>query len=224
MAIFNKIIVKNDENELIKNLKINFKKKLKKNKRFSFVLSGGKSPINLYKKLAKEKGINWKKIDFFISDERYVNKKSKFSNKNTCKKNLLDKINISKNQLYLVSTNNQSVKKDCFLYEKKIKKYFNNKKVIFDLSLIGMGNDGHIAGLFKKNIINKTNNNVDFVKKKDFIRIGLTLKCINRSKDIFLWAPTKKKIKIVNKILSDKKFKYPASFLKKKNSYLFHCN
>ena len=114
--------------------------------------------------------------------------------------------------------------KDTTIYENKIKKYFKNRKVIFDLSLIGMGPDGHIAGLFKENIINKSTNNVGYVKRKDFIRIGLTLKCINNSRKIFLWSPKKEKLKIVKKILQDKKFKYPASFLRKKNSYLFYCN
>ena len=87
-----------------------------------------------------------------------------------------------------------------------------------------MGNDGHVAGLFLKNIKVKSKNNVGFVKKKDFTRIGLTLKCINNSKWNFLCAPKKEKLKIVKKILSDKKFKYPASFIKKENSILFYCN
>ena len=106
----------------------------------------------------------------------------------------------------------------------QVKKYFNNKSASFDLSLIGMGNDGHVAGLFLKNIKIKSKNNVGFVKRKDFTRIGLTLKCINKSRAIFLWAPNKEKLKIIKKILSDKKFKYPASFLKKENSILFYCN
>ena len=226
MAKFERIIKQNNENYLIKKFISNFKKRLakKRNHRFSFVLTGGESPINLYRKLAEEKKINWKKIDFFISDERYVSKKSIFSNINICKKNLLDKINISKKQIYSISTNHRSVKKDSEIYEKKIKKYFNNKSASFDLSLIGMGNDGHVAGLFLKNIKIKSKNNVGFVKRKDFTRIGLTLKCINKSRAIFLWAPNKEKLKIIKKILSDKKFKYPASFLKKENSILFYCN
>jgi len=226
MAKFTKIIHKNNENLLIKKFIQHFKYCVsrKRKNRFSFVLTGGDSPINLYCKLSKEKGIPWKKIDFFLSDERYINEKSKFSNINICKKNLLDKVNISKRQIYKVSTNNKSVKKDSKIYENKIKNYFQNKKAIFDLSLIGMGPDGHIAGLFKENIINNSEKNVGFVKREDFTRIGLTLKCINNSKAIFLWAPNKEKIKIVNKILKDKKFKYPASFLKKKNSLLFYCN
>tara|TARA_Y100000590_G_scaffold370556_1_gene432481 strand:+ start:650 stop:1330 length:681 start_codon:yes stop_codon:yes gene_type:complete len=226
MAKFAKIIRENNENFLIKKFIRYFKSEMskKRRKRFTFVLTGGESPIRLYKELAKENDISWEKIDFFISDERYVSNKSKYSNINICKKNLLNKINISKKQIFTVSTNHKSVKKDNDIYEKKIKKYFNKKNAIFDLSLIGMGIDGHVAGLFKDNIINKSTNNVGFVIKKDFTRIGLTLKCINKSRKIFLWAPNKEKLKIVKKILKDKKFKYPASFLNKKNSYLFYCN
>jgi len=43
--------------------------------------------------------VNWKKIDFFIGDERNVNDKSKNSNINMCKKYLLNKIKISNNQV-----------------------------------------------------------------------------------------------------------------------------
>tara|TARA_Y100000590_G_scaffold169955_1_gene194532 strand:- start:5119 stop:5799 length:681 start_codon:yes stop_codon:yes gene_type:complete len=226
MAKFAKLIRKNNENLLIKNFIRHFKDILLLNNknRFTFVLTGGKSPINLYRKLAKEKGVPWSKIDFFISDERYVKTKSKFSNINMCKKNLLNKINIQKKQIFQISTNNNSVKKDTRLYEKKIKKYFGNKKVVFDFCLLGMGPDGHIGGLFRNNIINKSKNNVSFLKRKDFTRISLTLKCINNSKIISLWLPNSKKIKIVKKILSDNKLKYPVSFLRKKNSFLFYCN
>ena len=96
--------------------------------------------------------------------------------------------------------------------------------LFFDLILLGIGNDGHIASLFKKNINKKSNNNVSYVKKKDLSRISLTLKCLNNSKSIFLWAPGKSKSNIIKKIILDNKFKYPASFLKKKNNFLFHCN
>jgi len=70
----------------------------------------------------------------------------------------------------------------------------------------------------------KSNKDVGFVRKKDFFRITLTLRCLNNSRSIFLWAPGKKKSYIVKKILSDRKFKYPASFLKEKNNFLFHSD
>jgi len=92
------------------------------------------------------------------------------------------------------------------------------------LVLLGIGNDGHIASLFKENVNKKTKENVSFIKRKDFMRITLTLKCLNNSKSIFLWSPGSEKSEIIKNILADKKHKYPASFLKKKNSFLFHCN
>jgi len=228
MAKFSKIIRKNNENLLIdkfiEKFKAKINKKLKYSKRFSFVLTGGVSPIKLYKNLAKIKKINWENIDFFIGDERYVNERSKSSNINLCKKYFLNKINISKKQIFNIPTNSGSIKKDTENYEKIIKKYLFNKKKSFDLILLGIGEDGHIASLFKKNINKNNKKYVDFVRKKDFSRITLTIKCINQCNSIFLWAPGKKKSLIVKKILLDKKFKYPASYLRKRNNFLFYSN
>ena len=81
MAKFAKIISENNESFLIKKIIRLLREKIRKKRgnRFSFVLTGGDSPIKLYKKLAKEKKINWKKVDFFIGDERYVKENSKNS-------------------------------------------------------------------------------------------------------------------------------------------------
>ena len=226
MAKFTKIIKENTQNLLIQKFIRLFNNKIRNNKkkRFSFVLTGGESPIRLYKFLAKNKKIPWNKVDFFIGDERYVNETSKNSNINMCKKYLLNKIKISNKQIYKISTNHKKIYNSVNDYNNKIKKYFFNKKVSFDLILLGIGNDGHIASLFNNNIKKKSNKNIISVKKEDFYRISLTLKCINNSKAIFLWAPGKEKKQIVRKILLDLKYKYPASHLKKENNFLFYSN
>ena len=226
MTKFTKKIVENSENFLIKKFITQFKRKIKNKgtERFSFVLTGGNSPIKLYKNLAKEKNIPWKNIDFFFGDERCVNKNSKYSNINMCKKNLLKKIPILNSQIYEINIKNTKPKKIAGEYEKKIKKYFNGKKISFDLTLLGVGNDGHIASLFKNNINKINKKNVDFVIRKDFKRITLTIKCINNSKNIFLWAPGQRKKNIIKNIIKDKKLAYPASYLKSKNNFLFYSN
>ena len=226
MAKFTQKIVENSENFLIKKFITQFKRKIKSigRGRFSFVLTGGNSPIKLYKNLAKEKNIPWGKIDFFFGDERCVNKESKHSNINMCKKNLLKKIPILSSQIYEINIKNKKPKKIAEEYEKKIQEYFNGKKISFDLTLLGVGNDGHIASLFKNNLNKINKKNVDFVIRKDFMRITLTIKCINNSKNIFLWAPGQNKKKIVKNIIKDKKFVYPASYLKSKNNFLFYSN
>jgi len=228
MTKFSKIIRENNEKQLIRKFIATFRfklnKKRNKSKRFTFVLTGGRSPIKLYKALSKAKRISWKNIDFFISDERYVKENSKDSNINLCKKYLLNKIKISSKQIFKIQTNNKSIKKDAKNYENKIKNYFLNKRIFFDIVLLGIGSDGHIASLFKNNINIKTKKMVDYVKKEDFSRITLTIKCINNSHSIFLWAPGKRKSKIIKKLLSDKSSNLPASYLKEKNNYLFHCH
>ena len=226
MAKFTKIIKENTQNLLIQKFIRLFNNKLRNNKkkRFSLVLTGGESPIRLYKFLAKNKKIPWNKVDFFIGDERYVNETSKNSNINMCKKYLLNKIKISNKQIYKISTNHKKIYNSVNDYNNKIKKYFFNKKFSFHLILLGIGNDGHIASLFNNNIKKKSNKNIISVKKEDFYRISLTLKCINNSKAIFLWAPGKEKKQIVRKILLDLKYKYPASHLKKENNFLFYSN
>ena len=80
MTKFTKKIVENSENFLIKKFITQFKRKIKNKgkKRFSFVLTGGNSPIKLYKYLAKEKNIPWKNIEFFFTQLSSPKKKSIF--------------------------------------------------------------------------------------------------------------------------------------------------
>jgi len=67
MKIINKKSEKSLINQFISDLKKDFLRKKKLNKRFSLVLTGGQSPINLYRKLAKI-NIDWGNIDLFWGD------------------------------------------------------------------------------------------------------------------------------------------------------------
>ena len=86
-----KFIKKNREKLLIESFKEEFKKiavkKQQCKKRLSFVLTGGPSPIKLYKKLS-QLNIDWKNVDFFWGDERFVPTNSKYSNYLLAKKKL----------------------------------------------------------------------------------------------------------------------------------------
>ena len=144
-----KIITKKSEKSLIEEFISNFKKEIlkkkKRNKRFSFVLAGGKSPKKLYKKLSTEE-INWDKIDLFWSDERYVTHKSKHSNFKLVFEQLIKKINIKKKNIYPIYTD-KKISVSVNEYSDKIKNYFKNKKIRFDYFLLGMGEDGHVASI-----------------------------------------------------------------------------
>ena len=222
MTKFNKILRKKTEKQLIIEFISLFKsyiaKKEKLKQRFTFVLTGGSSPINLYKSLSKTK-INWQNIDLFWGDERYVSQQSNNSNFKLAKKYLIDKININKKNIFAVNTRKNTVNTSAKDYEKRIKRYFKNQKISFDLVLLGMGSDGHIASLFSSNINLKTNRITSAVLREDFRRITLNLNVINKAKKIFLWLNNRKKSNIYRKIKNKKKI--PVNYLKKSKTNLF---
>ena len=225
MAKFKKKITKNSEKLLIKAFIKEFKhivlQKKKLNERLSFVLTGGSSPLNLYKQLSKVK-INWTLIDLFWGDERFVSKKSNNSNFKLVHKYLIKKIKINKKNIYAINTSKKNINLSTIDYERRIKHYFNNKKITFDLILLGMGLDGHIASIFPNNINPKNNKIVSHVVKKDFKRITLNLKIINKAKNIFLWLNNRNKSNIYKKNINKKKI--PVNFLNKKNMKIFSIN
>ena len=137
MKIINKRSEKSLIDQFIIDLKKDYLRKKKQNKRFSFVLTGGKSPKNLYKELSKIK-IDWSNVDFFWGDERYVAHLSKNSNYKLAFDELIKKIKINKKNVFPIKTH-KSISICSTDYSKTIRKYFKYKKINFDYCLLGMG-------------------------------------------------------------------------------------
>ena len=221
MKIVNKKSEKSLIDQFISDFKKEFLRKKKQNKRFSFVLTGGKSPVKLYRKLAKI-NIDWNNIDLFWGDERYVSHFSKNSNYKLVINELIKKIKINKKNIFSIKTQ-KSISKCSSDYSSSIKKYFKNKKISFDYCLIGMGLDGHIASLFP----NSVNLNKKFITKpvirKDFKRITLGLNIINDSKKILLWLNNKSKSKAYLKLRREGK-KIPVNNLNNRKTIIYKIN
>ncbi len=218
MKIINKKTEKSLIDHFIRNLKKDYLKNKRLNKRFSFVLTGGQSPRKLYRELAKN-NIDWSNIDLFWGDERYVSPFSKNSNYKLATDELIKRIEINKKNIFPIKTQ-KSILRCSKNYSLLIKKYFKSKKISFDYCLLGMGEDGHIASLFP----NCKNLNKKFISKpvmrKDFKRITLSLNVINNSKKILLWLNNKSKSKIYLK-LKKKGRKIPVNNLNRKNTIIY---
>ena len=216
-------ITKNTEKSLINvfidTLHKDALKKKKENKRFSFVLTGGKSPINLYRKLAKYK-IDWSNIDLFWGDERYVSQKSKHSNYKLAYDTFIKKVKINKKNLFPINTKMNNALKSSKNYSNLIKNYFKKKTISFDCLLLGMGDDGHIASIFPNSTELKKNFIAAPIYRKDFIRITLSLNVINNSKKTVLWLNDKFKSRKF-KQLKLKGKKIPVNRLNKKKTIIY---
>jgi 6-phosphogluconolactonase len=206
----------------LKILKKLSKEAIEKKGFFTLALSGGKTPIKLFKELALHKeDISFEKFYIFFVDERCVPFKDERNNGKMIQKHLIKPLNI-KNVFYVNTEKDPKV--SALEYENFLKKFFSNKKPSFDLVMLGIGEDGHIASLFPNSpsLKEKKKLVIDTEKKgEDFKRISFTFPLINNSKNVIFLATGARKAEILKKLLKDKNKNLPASFIEaKKNVYV----
>ncbi len=193
-----------------------YQKEIKKKKYFYMALSGGKTPITFFKHLIHLK-IDWNKIFFFFVDERCVPFKDKKNNGNLAKKYLFDLLKIKKSHIFYIPTETPQL--SAKNYEKTIKKHLKNS--IFDLIILGIGQDGHTASLFPKmKALKEKKKEVIAVKKtkEPFQRISFTFPLINKAKNILLLAHGEEKKEAIKKFILEKKS--PISQVNPKNLHV----
>lgn len=189
------------------------------NGRFNFVLTGGNSPKALYELLAtthKDK-IDWSKVYFFFGDERNVMPDHESYNGLMAKKAILDLLHITEDHIFYVDTT-LAPEKAAIEYTKSIRAHFGDNDVVFDLILLGMGDDGHTASLFPGTSILKSNEvEVDsvYVDKLSSYRITFTAPLINKASNIAFLIFGKSKAEAAKQVLEGKMNTdlYPAQLI-----------
>jgi len=197
-------------------------------KNFYVALSGGNTPQIFFNKLVekyKEK-IKWENICFFWTDERCVQPTDSDSNYRMTKQYLFDKIQIPSKNIYRIQGENNPLK-EAERYSSVIKNIIpeRNNLPSFDLTMLGMGSDGHTASIFPDQL--------RLIKSEKFCetaihpltfqkRITLTGTIINNSSQIVFFVTGENKSKIVSDILnnSQNSNSFPAAYIKPINGKL----
>src|SRR5690242_18064634 len=118
-------------------------KALQSNDRFTWALTGGNSPKELYELLSSapfKDRIDWKKLHIFWGDERSVPFTDDRNNAKMTFEHLLSNVPIVKEQVHIFNTDLEPADAAAD-YEKILRKYFTDKGNSFDLVLNGMGDD-----------------------------------------------------------------------------------
>jgi 6-phosphogluconolactonase len=196
--------------------------------KFTLVLSGGETPKETYFLLASRTfrdRIDWNKVFIFFGDERYVPHDNVNSNYHMADETLLVDIPIPDENVFAVPTDS-TPGNDALIYEAQLKKIFPAQFPLFDLNLLGLGENGHTASLFPNtDILNEKTRWVKdvFVKEVNMERISLTIPAINSSKQIIFLVSGESKADVVNDVLNGIKNpeQLPAQFIQPVNGELF---
>jgi len=116
-------------------------KSIQKKDTFSVVLTGGQSSLDLYKILSKANS-SWSKWHLYITDERFLPEDHPERNDRVIKKIWLENSAIPKQNIHFIRAE-MGLLEAQQKYEEELKHI--NK---FDMVLLSVGEDGHVASLF----------------------------------------------------------------------------
>jgi 6-phosphogluconolactonase len=127
-------------------------------RRFAICLSGGSTPKRLYELLAAPARIAqfpWHRAHWFWGDERLVPHDDPQSNFRTAGEALLRHVPVPAKNIHAIPTEGMSAEAGAARYEAELKRFYGadaleRDRPLFDLTLLGLGEDGHIASLFPK--------------------------------------------------------------------------
>lgn len=183
--------------------------------RFSVSLSGGSTPKRLYQLLATpafSRNIDWKKVVLLWGDERFVPHTHEDSNYRMVKEALLDHVKIPRKNVLAMPVKGEA--RDCAVQYEKMLEGTLGRKIQTDLTLLGMGDDGHTSSLFPgTDVLTEAKKFIRevWVESKQTFRLSSTYRLINSSKEIMFLVAGAAKAPVVRHIFSkNAKVKYPV--------------
>jgi 6-phosphogluconolactonase len=180
---------------------------------FHVVLSGGNTPKALYERLAQSDYAmrpEWSRTFIYFGDERAVPPDHEQSNYRMAKAALLDRVPVPPAQVFRIEAEQPDLKKAALAYSRKLAMTLPqapNGMPQFDLVLLGMGDDGHVASLFPgAEAVTEQRKLVVpvFVERLNSSRITLTFPLINHARRVMMLVTGGSKAEMLARVFHDK--------------------
>lgn len=181
--------------------------------RFAVALAGGNTPRAAYEQIASmwEEApggpIDWTGVHLFWGDERHVPPDDPQSNFRLAKESLIERVPIPLANVHPIPAANPDAREAASRYEREIREFFElqtNAMPRFDLVLLGMGPDGHIASIFPDTeAVEEATRLVmgNPVKTLHTWRITLTLPVLNAAAHVVILVSGREKAPALRRVL-----------------------
>jgi len=179
---------------------------------FHVALSGGSTPRQLYERLAAPDyafRLEWNRTFVYFGDERAVWPDDEQSNYRLAQEALLSRVSIPPAQVFRIQAERADLKKVAMDYSRMLAMTLPlapNGMPQFDLLLLGMGDDGHVASLFPgTEALNEPRKLAVpvYVQRLDSWRVSLTFNVINHARHVMLLACGKAKAAMARRALRE---------------------
>ena len=198
-----------------------------KRERFAVALSGGHTPRRLYEILAGppfRDEVAWEKTHVFWGDERCVPADDRRSNALMARKVLLDHVPVPRDQIHPILCHEKPAK-SAKEYSDLLHDFFSAGPPVFDLILLGLGENGHTASLFPEFEILKNQTAWTasiYLKDQDMHRVTLMPAVINRARLVVFLVSGDSKAPALKEVLSEPvdPFRLPAQLVRPRTGEL----
>jgi 6-phosphogluconolactonase len=181
---------------------------------FTIALSGGETPKGLYRRLANHHrhDVPWGAVHLFWSDERLVPVDHPDSNAGAARA-ILAPLSLPSRNLHIPPTDGLDATETARRYEEELSRF-----VPLDMTLLGLGEDGHVASLFPGSpSLKETTRLVVPVRdapKPPPLRITMTLKAINASRTVHVLVSGQGKKEALSRALREDPPTIPAGLIR----------
>jgi 6-phosphogluconolactonase len=179
---------------------------------FNIALSGGSTPLAAYRKLVS-RGIDWSKVHVFWSDERCVPPTSPESNYGAAKAALVDAVALPAANIHRIH-GELKPEEAAEQYRQELTAHFHLQGFpVFDLVLLGLGEDGHTASLFPRSqalIRGEVPVAENYIAHLESWRVTFTFPLINTARKVAFIVAGVSKADVVAEILQGGEKQYPA--------------
>tara|TARA_Y100000590_G_scaffold457155_1_gene609165 strand:- start:7811 stop:8596 length:786 start_codon:yes stop_codon:yes gene_type:complete len=203
---------------LAQNIRLN--EKDKSNNFFSVALSGGDTPVPIYKKLcdySENEDMKWSNWHIWWNGEKVGLHNNENSNYKKALDYFLQDVPIPYSQIHPVPFK-QSPQDSARIYQEDIVEMFSPDPPSFDVILLTMGSDGHIASLFPGSEGMRDDESLilaNWISKLNEYRITFSLKLIRKAKEVAILVTDHNGARLIEQIVTRgyKNEKIPASII-----------